>query len=301
MIPYTSTPVKTLSDGSSDIYSFISKSEENIDWETVDSFGSEWEKFHAFDDTELDLIGADYFDLADSTILTPASVVLDVGCGSGRWSRYLADRVKFIEAIDPSHSVITANLYLKDKENIRVTQASVNNIPFADKQFDFVYSLGVLHHLPDTQQAIGNCIQKLKPGGWLLIYLYYALDNRGILYRILFRISTFFRLIICRLPQPIKKFICDLIAGLIYFPLARFSLLLSRFTSLRSFSKSVPLSYYSKTSFHIMRNDALDRFGTPLEKRFKKTEIEQILTNWDLTNIRFSDKAPFWHVIAQRK
>jgi hypothetical protein len=49
-----------------------------------------------------------------------------------------------------------------------------------------------------------------------------------------------------------------------------------------------------------MRNDALDRFGTPLEKRFTKTEIEAMLKQCGLTKIQFSNNQPYWHVIAQR-
>ena len=64
--------------------------------------------------------------------------------------------------------------------------------------------------------------------------------------------------------------------------------------------KNLPLSYYSDKSFNIIKNDALDRFGTPLEQRFTKVEIEEMMKNAGLTNICFSDNEPYWHVKAKK-
>jgi len=281
------------------IKSFINDFEQNIDWESVNSFGNEWARFNSFNEHEIVLIGNDYFDLVKSDILNPESTVaLDVGCGSGRWDKFLSERVKFIEAIDPSKSAFIAANYLKEHKNIRVSQASVDNIPFPDNTFDFVFSLGVLHHLPDTESAITNCYNKLKSKGWFLIYLYYNLENRNFILKGLFYTSSLMRILISRMPQKIKIIICDLIAIFVYFPLAKSA----KFISLVStkLSRQIPLNYYSKTSFTIMRNDALDRFGTPLEKRFSKADIENMLIKAGFKNITFSDNAPYWHAIAQK-
>ncbi len=298
MLEYSIKPSKTFTGAHSNLHSFLTDQEENIDWDTVHSFGDEWEKFHSFEETEIQKIGDDYFDLVDTTIINHNTLALDVGCGSGRWARYLANRVHSIEAIDPSEAVFTANAYLKDKENVRVTQASVNNIPFDNESFDFVYSLGVLHHLPDTSLAIENCLKKLKSGGWILLYLYYNLDNRGWFYKAIFHLSSIGRYSISKLPSWLKHFSCDLIALFIYFPFVIVSRLVSHFSE--NLADKIPLTYYRKTSFRIMRNDALDRFGTPLEKRFSKKEIREMLMKTGMHDIRFSDNRPYWHVIAQK-
>ena len=65
--------------------------------------------------------------------------------------------------------------------------------------------------------------------------------------------------------------------------------------------KSLPLAYYVDKSFYIIRNDSLDRFGTPLEQRFTKKEITKMLEAAGMKNIVFSEKQPYWHVIAQKK
>ena len=68
----------------------------------------------------------------------------------------------------------------------------------------------------------------------------------------------------------------------------------------KSWIKKIPLSYYSDKSFNIIRNDALDRFGTPLEQRFSKIQIEQMMLKSGLTKIVFSDNEPYWHVLGTK-
>ncbi|MEQ1734101.1 MAG: class I SAM-dependent methyltransferase, partial [Bacteroidia bacterium] len=68
----------------------------------------------------------------------------------------------------------------------------------------------------------------------------------------------------------------------------------------RSLAKKLPLYYYTDKNFYIIRNDALDRFGTPLEQRFSKTEIATMLRSAGLGNITFSNQQPYWHAVGQK-
>lgn len=282
------------------ISSFLLSNDKNIDEITVNSFGEEWDKFDSFSKEEIENIGNEYFDIVDDSIINKETIVLDVGCGSGRWDYYLADKVKSIEAIDPSDAVVTASQMLQEKNNIRVTQASVGNIPFNDESFDFVMSLGVLHHIPDTQQAVNDAVKKLKKGGHFLVYLYYSLDNRGFFYKLLFRISSLFRSLISKLPSLMKKTVCDIIAFVIYLPLVGLSTIVKDVFKSSDVYKKIPLSYYVGKSLNVIRNDALDRFGTPLEQRFSKKQIKNMLENAGLTKIKFSDNKPFWHAVGKK-
>ena len=299
MVPYIATPRAFIKEASTTIASFLQEDDTNIDWRTVKSFGAEWGKFNSFSPVEIEQIGKDYFDIVTGAMLHRDTVALDVGCGSGRWIKFVAPKVSYVEAIEPSMAVLSASKFLQPLNNMRITQASVENIPFADHSFDFVYSLGVLHHVPQTQSAILRCYEKLKPGGWFLLYLYYNLDNRSFLYKIIFKASDFLRNRISKLSNLTKRMLCDIIAMLVYWPLAKLSQLISIFSE--QLAAAVPLSYYRKTSFHIMRNDSLDRFGTPLEKRFSKIEIENMLSSVGFSSIQFSQKPPYWHVVGQKK
>lgn len=298
MIDYNKSPVNSIKVEDQTVFVFDS-STENMDASTVKSFGEEWTKFNSFTDQEIQNVGNEYFDIVSPEQLNKNSLVLDVGCGSGRWSKYVADKVGFIEAIDPSDAVFAAARLLSDKKNVRISKAGAADIPFADGSFDFVFSLGVLHHIPDTQLAMKHCINKLKPGGFFLVYLYYSLDNRGMGYKLIFQMSNIIRRMVSSLPSSIKKMVCDLIAVFVYLPLIFLSKILFAI-GMQGLAQKIPLAYYTDKSFRIVRNDSLDRFGTPLEQRFSKQEIETMMTNCGLTNIRFSDAAPFWHAVGKK-
>lgn len=271
---------------------------ENMDAKTVDSFSEEWATFDSFTAEEIEVVGSEYFDIVPAAIFNKETThALDLGCGTGRWSVYLADKVKSIEAIDPSTAIFSAARLCKSFDNINLAQASASHIPFKDNTFDFAMSLGVLHHVPDTQKALNNMVAKIKPGGYALIYLYYALDNRSFLYKLLFYTSNLFRRVISKLPAGIKKIVCDLIAVFVYLPLIAIAYLVKSL-GFKIYSK-LPLSYYVNKSWNVIRNDALDRFGTPLEKRFTKAEIKQMMHQAGLSDLVFSDKMPCWHVLGR--
>ena len=298
MLEFSSKPENIIQTNHKDIHVFKS-TEVNIDPKTVNSFSNEWKKFSNFDVEEIKLIGNEYFDIINETVLNKNSYVLDLGCGMGRWSYYLASKVKFIEAIDPSDSVFSAAQMLKNVENIRISKTGVDNIPFGDKSFDFAFSLGVLHHIPDTSHALKKLVEKVKIGGNVLIYLYYNLDNRGLLYKFTFYLSNILRLFISKLPFYLKLFISNLIAFFIYLPfvgLAKITKLAFR----NNFYKKMLLSYYLNKAFKVMRNDALDRFGTPLEQRFSRNQIIEMMENAGLGSIIVSPNAPFWHATGTR-
>jgi ubiquinone/menaquinone biosynthesis C-methylase UbiE len=278
---------------------FFSDVQENIDHKTVASFGEEWEAFASFTDEEIRIAGDQYFDIIEPDMIE-GKTALDVGCGSGRWTRYVASKAACVEAIDPSKAVYSAAHLLRDIPNTRISQAGVDNIPFPDNSFDFVFSLGVLHHIPDTQKAMQSCIHKLKSGGHFLVYLYYDFEQRGLLFKLLFQISNLFRFFISKLPATLKKWVCNGIAFFVYAPLVFLSKSIAAL-GMTTLAHKIPLSYYRTHSFHIMKNDALDRFGTPLEQRFSRAKIHEMMEQCGLEAIKISDGEPYWHAVGRKK
>jgi hypothetical protein len=154
-------------------------------------------------------------------------------------------------------------------------------------------SLGVLHHIPNTALAIKDVASKIKSGGVFLCYLYYKLENKPVYYRGLFWASNSLRWVISRLPYVLRRFIAQLIAGVVYLPLSRVAKYLVRKGKNVS---NFPLHHYANMPFVMLQNDALDRFGTRLEQRFSKRDIEEMITKagFDVITLKFSDSEPFW-------
>jgi hypothetical protein len=109
----------------------------------------------------------------------------------------------------------------------------------------------------------------------------------------MFRASVSVRLAVSHMPYFWRRFFADIIAFMIYLPLAR----LSRFLEMRNKEvENLPLHHYANMPFFMMRNDALDRFGTQLEQRFSRKEISKMLLHagFDLNSLNFSEAEPFW-------
>jgi len=295
---YTQSPDQVLHFKERDICIFNIEGE-NIDHQVVTEFGEEWLKFNEFTDEAI-LAGAhEYFDFLDEKMVNRQSYVLDVGCGTGRWTWYLSKKAGFIEAVDPSNAIFAANKLLNGIENVRLTKASIETLPFEDETFDFAMSVGVLHHIPNTQKAMQDCVKKVKKGGYFYVYLYYNFDKRGNLFKRLFKISDMIRSVVSRFPGKLKNFATDFLAVILYMPLVLWVRLL-RLLGLKKIADKMPLSAYYNKPFFVIRNDSLDRFGTRLEQRFSEEEIRQMMMNCGLTDIIISQGVPLYHAIGKK-
>ncbi len=271
---------------------------DNIDRRTVEGFGQEWLRFDqsALSDTELQALFRQYFSEFPWDRLPPHAQGFDLGCGSGRWANQIAPRVGTLHCIDAAAPALeVARRSLAGQVNCVFHLAGVDAIPLPDASMDFGYSLGVLHHVPDTRAGIRACARKLKAGAPFLVYLYYAFDNRPAWFRVLWRASDLGRQVLSRLPFRLRALVCDAAAVTIYWPLAR----LARLGEGMGCTVDVwPLSAYRHRSLYGMRTDALDRLGTRLEQRFTRAQIQDMLEQAGFVNIRFRVGEPYWCAVG---
>jgi len=161
-------------------------------------------------------------------------------------------------------------------------------------------SIGVLHHIPDTQMGIIDCVKKLKPGGYFYCYLYYNLETKNVLYRFIFRISDLVRKVVSKMPSKLKRLTCDVLAVLLYMPFV-FSGRLLNAIGMSKLAKRIPLADYIDKTFFVIRNDSLDRFGTTLEQRFSKQEVIDLMERSGLVDIVVSPSSPYYHAVGRRQ
>ena len=271
----------------------------NQDKNTVEGFGDEWSRFDQSDlpEDEQKLLFDEYFSVFPWENISKESVGFDLGCGSGRWAKSVAPKVKKLICIDPSSALDIAKKNLSNFDNCEFQSTTVDDISIDNNSMDFGYSLGVLHHVPNTEMGIKQCVEKLKKGAPLLLYLYYRFDNRPFWFRFIWSISDLLRKIIPKMPYGLRYIFSQIIAVAIYFPLARTSFYMEK---LNLNVSNFPLSSYKNLSFYTMRTDALDRFGTRLEQRFTRDEIKIMMENAGLENIKFSNSKPYWVAVGYK-
>lgn len=148
---------------------------------------------------------------------TPADLkgklVLDVGCGTGRFMEVAGAEGAETVGVDLSFAVETAAENMRGKEKAHVVQADVFHLPFKPGVFDFIYSLGVLHHTPSTREAFLKLPPLLKPAGAASIWVYSAETRYE---RVRNAFTDFYRFFTCRMPIRLLWLLCHLAVPLYY-------------------------------------------------------------------------------------
>jgi SAM-dependent methyltransferase/uncharacterized protein YbaR (Trm112 family) len=169
--------------------------------ETASAFGWEWQEFKQLYD--LPTYQAQFLDWIYP--ITPdffeGKVVLDAGCGMGRFSVVSSTfGAKMVLAVDASDSVEAAHDNAQRYPNVHVVQANIHHLPLRcgpAGQVDFVFSIGVLHHLDDPQAGFNALVQHLRPDGTLFAWVY-GRENNGWLVNVVNPIRT---VLTSRLPR----------------------------------------------------------------------------------------------------
>jgi SAM-dependent methyltransferase len=250
--------------------------------QTALSFGYEWQRFpemHA----EWEKQFLDYMQPHDAAFFK-GKRVLDAGCGNGRFAYYAAKYGAEVWAIDlgPASDVAWENT--RRAGEIQVVQADLHNLPFPRESFDFIYSIGVLHHLPDPEPAFRNLLQYLKPGGEIQIYLYWQPERRPIKAMLLSAVS-FARRVTTRLPHSAVYALAYPSAVMAFVFFVWPYRLMRLVPALRPLAEKLPMKQYAKFPFRVCVNDQLDRFSAPIENRYKRSEVESWLTRASLESI----------------
>jgi len=256
------------------------------------SFGAEWNVYADVLPEHRDEF-VSLFDLVDLGSLHGARVA-DLGCGIGRWSHFVAPHCRELVLVDFSDAIFVARRNLAGVKNALFFLGDVTVLPFRRDFADFAFCIGVLHHLPtpalDAVRSLAACAPRL------LIYLYYALDNRAWYFRTLLRAADVLRHRLSRIRDPrIRRLTARLTAVAIYKPLIGFGHVLD----LVGWGRFVPLFEYRGKSLRRIEQDTYERFFNDIEQRVSRAEIVERLSP-SFPRLTISERAPYWHFLCER-
>lgn len=246
---------------------------------TAASFAYEWERFGGLRDewrkNFLDYMqphGPEWFDNL---------TVLDVGAGSGRHSHQADLFGARVVAVDLGDSIDVARRNLPRR--VLTVQADAEELPFDEGSFDFVMSIGVLHHLPDPAAGLGAIVRYARPGGRVRVYLYWLPQQRW--QRSLLGLVDAARTITTRMPHWMLHALCYPIAAALFGAFVIPYRFLRRRPRLHRLAGSLPLKFYADYPFSVCVNDQFDRFSAPLEKRYTRDEVRDLMVSAGLEDV----------------
>ena len=142
----------------------------------VDTFSFEWNKFY---DVQIDILNKT--NESKETFLKKTGfheadvngkLVLDAGIGAGRYADIVSQWGGEVIGLDLSFAVDAAYKNIGQRDNVHIIQADILSLPLKKNVFDIIYSIGVLHHTPDTKRAFYALLSYLKSGGDIAVYIY---------------------------------------------------------------------------------------------------------------------------------
>lgn len=235
---------------------------------TVKSYSYQWRKFkHMLPEWEETFLHSVY-------PVTPGffrgQAGLDAGCGFGRSMFYAASYGAEIIGLDLSEAVEAARENVGHLPTAHVVQGDIFHPPVRDGALDFVYSIGVLHHLPNPREGFLRLAKLLAPGAPIFIWVYSRGRGRQI------ACFEFVRAISTHLPLRALDGVCWVLAAghwVLWILPYRF---LNRFRVTRALARRIPFTFYAPYPFHVLHSGWVDHLSVPLANYYK----QEIVAAW---------------------
>ena len=210
---------------------------------------------------------------------------LDAGCGFGRHIYHAAACGAEMVGLDFSRAIDSARRNTCHLPNVHLVQADLYHPPFAEETFDFVYSLGVLHHLPDPGRGAGTLATLVKPEGSLFVWLYSS--KRRVVNFLLERVRT----VTTRLPYPLLRATSRLGAIVDWFGFVLPYQVLTRVPGARGFIERLTparVKVYSRYPFQVLEADWFDRLAAPVRFYYDEQGAGALVREAGFKDVRVS-------------
>ena len=199
-------------------------------------------------------------------------VGLEAGCGGGTDLARIASGNARLIGVDLSEGVETAARVTRHLPNVRVVQADIHQLPFKPSSFDFIYSFGVLHHLPEPSEGFRQLAKLLKPGAPLITYLYEDFSDRSGIERTILGAIRVIRSFTARLPAPLLYALCWMATPVVWLCCSAPAHLLRR-----PFPRAAArLPFRHTLRWPVIAADLFDRFAPPMEWRYSRDGVAEL-------------------------
>ncbi len=209
-------------------------------------------------------------------------LTLDLGCGFGRHTYYAAEFGSEVVGLDLSAAVESAYKNTTRFPRAHIIQADIYHLPLRN-DFDFLFSIGVIHHLPDPKKAFLDLVRFAKGGSSIFIWLY-GREGRWFKTRL---VEGTVRRVTRRLPHRLLYRLCYLPAGVYQIFNDIYSTLGSHRTT-RGLAERIPFKGYAKFPFRVKHADAFDLLATPVNNYYTGEEVRGWLRDSGLRKTRIT-------------
>ncbi len=207
---------------------------------------------------------------------------LDAGCGFGRHIFHAASCGAEMVGVDCSRAIDSTYRNTKRLPSVYLVQADIYALPFAERTFDFVYSIGVLHHLPDPPAGVQSLAALVKRHGTLFIWVYSK--RRRITNFLLERL----RVVTAGLPHPVVNSLSFIGASIDQYGCIIPYRLMKRVPVIGSVVERLTpqrVKMYSAYPFQVLHADWFDRLAAPIRFYYDESEVGELMRNANLSEI----------------
>jgi len=239
------------------------------------SFSYEWNR-HSYTQLDTPYSNESERTFREKTGFHPEDVkdklVLDVGCGMGRFTDVVSRWGGKVVGIDLSLAVEAAHANLGGRANVRILQADLFHLPFPPETFDIVYSIGVLHHTPDCEKAFRQLPKFLKPGGKIAVWVYGPMESWE-------RFASVYRRFTVKMPPRLLHALCYV--AIPWYYVCRLPLVGSRLHTL------FPVSSHPKARWRVL--DTFDWYSPRYQSKHAYPEVYRWFISEGLVDIELLD------------
>jgi SAM-dependent methyltransferase/uncharacterized protein YbaR (Trm112 family) len=260
--------------------------------QTLDRFGYEWTYFSEYD---CDNFKRFIEPLPDNFFR--GKIGLDAGCGAGRHAKQAVELGAEIVGVDLSWAVDAAYQKNADNKGVHIVQADIYNLPFKSGIFDLIYSLGVLHHLPEPERGFQSLLPVLTEGGSIFVWLY-----AHTLRKVFLELLRFFARPLSNVNIRRMAYVCNLIDYGICINLYRFARQLPVLSGVAEQYAPFRIKEYATHGFRVAYTDWFDRLSAPTTYYYKEGEMRNWLNRSGLANTAlFLEGDSWWWLYGERK